>query len=203
MKKFFIILLSGLFVLSTQLACSRSADIADSLTQNEKNSLQFMREEEKLAHDVYIVLYERWNLLPFFNIAQSELSHMEAVRTLLYRYNIPDPAEGKASGEFVDQTLQQLYYTLVQKGSISEIEALTVGAMIEEIDIRDLKLQLVDITKTDIVNVYENLLRGSRNHLRSFVKNLSLRGITYVPQYLGVDEYNTIINSGMERGGRW
>ncbi|HPG11301.1 MAG TPA: DUF2202 domain-containing protein [Chitinophagaceae bacterium] len=203
MKKLVIILLSGLFVFSTQLACSRSADVVDSLTQTEKNSLQFMREEEKLAHDVYIVLYEKWNLLPFFNIAQSELSHMEAVRTLLYRYEIPDPVEGKAAGEFVDQTLQQLYYTLVQKGNISEIEALTVGAMIEEIDIRDLEEQLADITRTDIVFVYENLMRGSRNHLRSFVQNLSLRGVTYVPQYLSVDEYNSIINSGMEKGGRW
>ena len=91
----------------------------------------------------------------------------------------------------------------MQKGNISEIEALTVGAMIEEIDIRDLEEQLADITRTDIVFVYENLMRGSRNHLRSFVQNLSLRGVTYVPQYLSVDEYNSIINSGMEKGGRW
>jgi hypothetical protein len=203
MKKFFIIPLSIFFVFNTQSACSRSAITADSLNEKEKYSLQFMREEEKLAYDVYGKLYEKWNLLPFQNIRQSEWSHTEAVKTLLLRYDLTDPAEGKAAGAFTNQSLQQLYNTLVQQGTISETTALTAGAMIEEIDIRDLKEQLAEITKSDIISVYDNLMRGSRNHLRAFVRNLSLRGVIYIPKYLGADEYNIIINSDMERGGNW
>ena len=35
------------------------------LNANEIADLQFMREEEKLAHDVYLALYQKWNLQAF------------------------------------------------------------------------------------------------------------------------------------------
>ncbi len=170
-----------------------------SITAFEKQSLSFMREEEKLAYDVYTLMYSKWSLMPFQNISNSESNHMAAVKTLLDRYELKDPAQ--TSGVFVNTTLQQLYQTLITQGNSGEIEALQVGAAIEEIDIRDLKEQLLQIKKEDIRIVYGNLMRGSRNHLRAFVSNLSMRGITYKPQYLGQQEFDEIINSPKERGG--
>lgn len=170
-----------------------------SITAFEKQSLSFMREEEKLAFDVYTLMYSKWSLMPFQNISNSESNHMAAVKTLLDRYELKDPAQN--SGVFVNTTLQHLYQTLIAKGNSSEIEALQVGAAIEEIDIRDLKEQLLQIKKEDIRIVYENLMRGSRNHLRAFVYNLSMRGITYKPQYLGQQEFDEIMKSPKERGG--
>lgn len=49
-----------------------------------------MREEEKLARDVYLTFGEKWGLTLFTNIAKSEQTHTDAVKTLLDRYEIKD-----------------------------------------------------------------------------------------------------------------
>jgi hypothetical protein len=141
------------------------------LTEAEVSSLLYMREEEKLAHDVYMALYNQWQLQIFQNIASSEQMHMDSVKSLLDRYGLQDPASGTA-GVFTDQTLQELYNSLVTQGSRSLAEALKVGAAIEEIDILDLEQSIAQASQPDIALVYQNLLNGSQNHLRSFVSTL-------------------------------
>jgi hypothetical protein len=202
MKKLIAILIISFSWMYTT-GCNKNSNNVPSdtlLSINEQNSLAFMREEEKLAFDIYTIMFEKWNLTPFSNISSSETSHMAAVKTLLDRYQLKDPVQ-PGKGVFTNTTLQQLYNQLLQQGNISLIESLKVGAAIEEIDIRDLKEQLQQIEQTDIKNVYENLMRGSRNHLRAFVSNLSMRGIIYQPKYLSQKEFDDIINSPMERGG--
>ncbi|MBK7871984.1 MAG: DUF2202 domain-containing protein [Saprospiraceae bacterium] len=171
------------------------------LSDTEKASLAFMREEELLARDIYTELYKRYSLPVFNNIANSEQTHTEAVLVLLERYELDDPAENHTTGIFVDQTLQTLYNTLLARGLENEVEALKVGALVEEVDIKDLKIQLAEkVDNQDIIYVYENLMKGSRNHLRAFVKNLKFRGVTYVPEVLSQGDYDAIINGDMERG---
>ena len=82
----------------------------------EADALQFMREEEKLAHDVYVTLYNLWGLRVFSNIAASEQQHTSAVATLLSRYGVSDPTAGNAVGEFTDPALQALYDKLIAEG---------------------------------------------------------------------------------------
>ncbi len=172
-----------------------------SLSATEEASLLFMREEEKLAHDIYTELYNKYPLQVFAHIADSEQTHTEAVLLLLDRYALTDPALNKGIGEFANPDLQALYNTLLTRGLQSEIEALKVGALVEEVDIADLKVQLAEkVDNQDITIVYENLMKGSRNHLRAFVKNLSVRGVTYLPEVLSLTDYNEIIDSGMETG---
>jgi hypothetical protein len=160
-----------------------------------------MREEEKLAHDVYTQLDGLWRgyTKVFGNIANSESSHTESVRQLLLRYNLPDPTATLAAGVFQNTTLQNLYTQLVAAGSVSLVEGLKVGAAIEEIDMIDLNKALLETNNQDITLVYQNLLKGSRNHLRSFVSNLSNQGVTYVPQYMAVADYQAIVTTPMER----
>ena len=98
------------------------------LSDAEVEGLLYMREEEKLARDVYLTLYEKWEMPIFQNISDSEATHMEAVKTLIDRYDLADPAEDKAVGVFVDETLQGLYDQLVAEGSQSLASALRVGA---------------------------------------------------------------------------
>jgi hypothetical protein len=105
-------------------------------------------------------------------------------------------------GEFTDPHLQQLHDDLIEQGSKSQIDALKVGAAIEEIDILDLEKYLEQTSKQDIQTVYENLLKGSRNHLRSFVSVMGKRGLEYEPQYISTEQYNEIITSEIERGGK-
>jgi hypothetical protein len=187
---------------STALGLSLAALPLEALSVAEKDSLAFMREEEKLAHDVYALLDVRWgtSIRAFGSIANSEATHAEAVRQLLLRYSLIDPAANLAAGLFQNTILQGLYTQLAAAGAISLIDALKVGAAIEEIDMIDINKALLGIDNQDIVLVYQNLLKGSRNHLRSFVSNLALQGVTYVPQYMTVADYQLIITTPMERG---
>ncbi len=173
---------------------------AGTLTNEEKDGLLYMVEEEKLAHDVYTKLYEKWGLSIFSNIAKSESTHVNAVRTLLQKYNIPDPTQNETVGQFKNSDLQALYNQLIAQGMKSEIDALKVGALIEETDIIDLQERIDRTNKLDIITTYENLMKGSRNHLRAFVGQLEKRGINYTPQVLSPDIYYAIISGETEKG---
>jgi hypothetical protein len=175
-------------------------------TAEEIAGLVYMREEEKLARDVYLALYEVWGQPVFQNIASSEQAHMDSVLSLLEQYGVSDPAAGKGQGEFDNPVFQSLYEELVAQGSLSQIEASRVGATIEDLDIVDLQELLDDTSNEYIVQVYSNLLSGSENHLRAFVSNLERQGGgPYVPVYLDQDAYETIIagasSSGNGNGG--
>lgn len=176
---------------------------ASPLTQDEINGLLYVREEEKLAHDVYFVMYQTWGLNIFQNIANSEQAHTDAIKTLLDTYGLPDPVAGNALGEFTNPDLQALYDQLVAQGSQSLSEALKVGAAIEEIDILDLEDHLAQSENVNLQQVYTTLKNGSYNHLRSFVSTLKQRtGETYQPQYLSEEAYKSIINGATAFGGR-
>jgi len=142
------------------------------LTDDENYLLTSMREEEKVARDVYLYLNEKWNVRIFKNIAASEQTHMDAIKALLDSYTIPDPAAGKGIGEFTNPDLQQLYDDLIREGSISKVEALKVGVIIEETDIDDLTEGIATTRHNDIKTVYSNLLQGSLNHLDAFKSSL-------------------------------
>jgi len=94
------------------------------------------------------------------------------VKTLIDRYGMPDPAAGKAQGEFTDPVLQKLYNDLIAQGSVSSVDALKVGIFIEETDISDLNKAIAATTHKDIRTMYNNLLQGSMNHLNAFESNL-------------------------------
>ncbi len=168
--------------------------VVEEVSPIEEAHLKFMREEEKLARDVYGYAYAKYNLKIFSNIQQSEQQHMNAILTLLNKYSIIDPVAVDQKGVFVNQDLQNLYNALIAKVDISDVEALKVGALIEEVDINDLINDAKDVDNQDILYVFNALEKGSENHIRAFVRNLKSRGVTYTPQVLTVDFYNSIIN---------
>lgn len=175
--------------------------VAEDLSPEEQEGLVFMREEEKLARDVYIVMFEKWNQKVFNNISQSEQRHTDAVLYLLNRYEITDPVVDNTVGVFTNQDLQTLYNQLIEQGSVSLVEALKVGAAIEEIDILDLDKQIESVVDNeDIKIVYDNLLNGSYNHLRAYVRNLANQGVNYAPQYLSQEEFDEIMSSTNSHG---
>lgn len=171
--------------------------VSTTLTQDEIASLTFMREEEKLAHDLYVVFYDKWGLLIFSNISASEQTHTNAVLKVLNAYNIADPASGNGVGVFNDAELQALYDRLYAEGMESADSALRVGVTIEEMDILDLNERLAQTKNTTITRLYSNLRKGSENHLRAYVKNLERQtGTTYTPQYLSQEQYDAINGRG-------
>lgn len=169
-----------------------------SLDADTAAGLLWMREEEKLARDVYLALADLWDVRVFSNIARSEQSHMDALATLLDRYGLEDPVGGNPAGVFSDPQIQALHDDLLARGRTSLVEALAVGATIEDLDIVDLRERASDIA--DIARVYDNLEMGSANHLRAFVTNLERRGASYTPAYLSQAEFDAIISSPRGRG---
>jgi len=191
-------------------ACGSGADSdrtssGDNATQGELSAVEsaaivFLREEEKLARDVYRSLAPLDSQV-FTNIAQSEQSHMDAVAVLLARYGLSDPAAGRAEGSFANPDLQALYDTLVTSGRGATVEAWKVGAEIEELDLRDLASMRANATRTDVLATLDQLARGSRNHLRAFYGKLTAAGVAYAPKYISEAELRAIVTSPTEAGG--
>uniref|UniRef100_UPI00404AC75A DUF2202 domain-containing protein n=1 Tax=Flavobacterium sp. TaxID=239 RepID=UPI00404AC75A len=168
-----------------------------SLSQQEKDGLLFMLEEEKLARDTYIYMNNLWGLNQFNNIKNSEQSHMDAIVSILEQNDIEYTI--LPQGEFSYQNLQDLYNQFVIDGQVSSESALQIGATIEDLDIVDLEDYINDSTNAVLISTYENLQCGSRNHLRSFVTAIENLGFTYTPQFLTLEEYEAILNSSREQ----
>ena len=171
------------------------------LSELETEDLTFMREEEKMARDVYAELYQYHkelgtDLIILANIAVSEQQHMDAMLNLLEKYQLEDPAAGLERGEFENTALSALYENLVSDsetnqpildeptsgGKVSPEAALYVGAWIEERDMVDIMHAIANTSRADIAGVYTRLLCGSREHLRAFVNHIGAD--SYQPQIL-------------------
>lgn len=166
---------------------------AATLSTSEKNDLRFLIEEEKMARDVYAELGAKWGR-PFTNIVRAESRHMEMVQGLLASYKLQDPTSGTKPGEFKNLELKKLYADLVKQGATSRINALKVGALIEEKDIFDLSTMAKATEKPDLKRVYSNLAAASENHLRAFMSNLKNAGGTYTPKYMSQAEFDRVLN---------
>jgi hypothetical protein len=171
------------------------------LSEAEGAALVYMRQEEKMARDLYLLFADRFGERPFARIAEAEQRHMDLVGTLLARYGIADPIAGLPEGLFADAGLQALYDVLAATGRESRTAALTVGALVEETDLADLLHDLEIADNRDLDAVFQNLAKGSRNHLRAYVEALARQGATYVPEVLDPALFASIVESEKERGG--
>lgn len=190
MKKI-VFVMFGLSILFSN--CSNDENLTP-LTEVEKNDLLFLREEEKLARDIYIYAYNKYQNTVFNSISQSEQKHMDNVLSILNQYSISDPASTQL-GVFNNAALQSLYSQLKSQVDISAPESLKVGATIEELDINDIDDFIANTSNSKVLNMYDKLNCGSKNHIRSFTDQLKAVGITFVPQFITLEEYNTILNS--------
>ncbi len=93
---------------------------------------------------------------------------------------------------FVKQGLVSLFENLLTNGKLSALEALYVGAAIEEVDILDLQQAIENTDSEDMRKMYENLLCGSRNHLRTYIRQIASQGISYEAQFLNQDDIDVI-----------
>lgn len=209
MKKFSITSVLVIIIMTMSLsflyACDSDNDnnnpnnnvVNQTLTEADKDALLFMLEEEKLARDTYIFLNNQWALNQFANIKNSEQMHMDAVENLLIQYNVEYTI--LPEGQFENQTLQNFYNQFIVDGAVSQANALQIGATIEDLDIVDLVDYINATSNTALINVFESLQCGSRNHLRSFVFGIENAGNTYTPQFLSQEDYDAIIAGSHEQ----
>ncbi len=170
------------------------------LSAEEEVHLIFMREEEKLARDVYLTLAGMYpEVGTFYNIAtKAEQSHTDSVLAKLDKYGVPDPnpqtndlpdSIGVFTGELFGDYFTEKFEILTDWGSVSLLDALYVGAFIEELDMLDIAecpkvivdgdngiedggCGLVNTDRRDLQNLLNNLLEGSKNHLRAYVSQI-------------------------------
>ena len=187
---------------SSFTACKKDndSDPAQTLSQEEIASLQFMYEEEKLARDVYLSLFDEYDFMVFDHISSSEQTHMEAIQKLMDKYDVVNIASD-LRGEFINTDLQALFAQLTTQGQESLMQALIVGATIEDLDIYDLQQAIAEFNNEDIINVYESLACGSRNHIRAFSKHLDLEGGSYIAQFISQEVYEAILSGDHESCG--
>ena len=191
------------FVLITIIMMvSLSALFAGALSTEDAEEVLWVREEEKLARDVYLTLYEQWGLTTFRNIAESEQTHMDAVKEqLIIPYGLEDPVTTDTVGVFTDPELQAIYDQLIEKGSASIEDAVEIGMLIEDMDIFDLQEAMEKTDNADIIRVFTSLENGSENHMRAFYRQVEKYGIDYTPQYITEEEMNTILSGSIGNNG--
>ncbi len=143
------------------------------LSEEEAAGLIYMRQEEKVARDVYTKLGEEWNLSIFSNIASSEQSHMDAVKRMIFKYGLEDPVVNDSVGAFSNIIFQQMYQDYVDQGLQSVELAMSVGQAIETQDILDLSFQLTFVDNMDIIKMYNKLLDASERHLSRFTIHIT------------------------------
>ncbi|MDV6030033.1 MAG: DUF2202 domain-containing protein [Phycisphaera sp. RhM] len=168
------------------------------------NSIDLLRlwEEEKLARDVYNTLAKTSSQMVFRNIALAESQHMQSMARLIGGGGAGLERSSKTPGVFVTPEYQRLYQTLIAEGSRSPLDALKVGAKIEEMDIADLRRQLAATSHPQTRQVLERLLQGSHNHLRAFASQIASQGSSYTAQFLTQADFDAIANSSGNGQGR-
>jgi len=197
------VLLAGALFGSPVFASEPDSDL-QVLSEEEVSTIQFMREEEKLARDVYLTLDWEWGDQTdvFANIAESEEEHTSSVEYLIEKYQIEDPVLHDEVGLFTHPELQALYDELVARGMASLLDGLYVGGLIEEKDMQDIVAAIDETDERSLVLVYSNLLDGSENHLRAFVDVIENEGLEYEAQLLTQDEVEYILSADSD-SGRW
>ncbi|MBN2664353.1 MAG: DUF2202 domain-containing protein [Bacteroidales bacterium] len=183
------------FVLKAQKPCLQQNTPLEPISQVEINQLKHIADEEKLAGDVYKTLFETWNLRVFDNISRAEDQHKKVVLQMIDKYDI-DFIPQTVRGKYNDPKMEQLYLDLVTQGKKSIVDALKVGAMIEDLDIYDLNNALNnDVDSDDLTVVFSNIRQGSYHHIKAFTNNLKRYNEIYTPQYISQSEYNDILNN--------
>ena len=177
-----------------------SYPITQNLTQELKDGLAYMGNEERLAYDLYTNLYNYYFnngivIKQLTNIANnSEIKHIALVQEMVRRYNITDDqltdVNSSAPGSSVTiqqmptaqydlESIQNLYDSLYNLGTVDTASALKVGCMVEVTDINDLNNYIQkaeEVEAYDIQEGFKVLRAGSYNHYWSFDYGLKRLG---------------------------
>ena len=192
MKDLFITtLLLSLILVFSSCEEDETTNVTPELSETEKSELLYMLEEEKLARDVYTYFDELWGVKQFTNIKESEKNHIGYVSATLDMYEISYTI--LPEGQFDNMDIQNLYDQFIVQGEANSLDALIVGATIEDIDIADLEELIGTTTNSTLLELYERLQCGAKNHMRGFVKGINNAGGSYAPQFITEQVYDEIM----------
>ena len=140
----------------------RKAGIGKDEDYTLEEMLIYAIQDEYLARAEYeLIMNEFGEQRPFSNIIRSEEYHIELLKPLFEKYNVSIPEDN--SREYV--VLPEDIKAALKTGVKAEVENIAMYEKFLEENIPD-----------DIANVFEELKRGSENHLRAFENGLERNG---------------------------
>ena len=168
---------------------------------SQQHTLRLMAEEEQMARDIYNALYLQTSQKVFQNIASSEQTHTETLSALMVASQMA--ALPGTPGHYEDAGLQSLYDSLMAQAAQGTLQALQTGALVEETDIRDLRLAIAASTDPQVIEAYQQLLQGSYNHLAAFASAIQRQGgPAYQAQLLPAEDVAAILaQNNSQQGG--
>ncbi|MCC6402649.1 MAG: DUF2202 domain-containing protein [Fimbriimonadaceae bacterium] len=143
---------------------------------------------ERVAADVFEALSKKWGGRPFGKLAEAEATHVVAVGRILGRTG--NSSTIIEQGKYSMPEFQALYDAMVKRGSVSLEEALSAGAELEEMSLRDLQAWRTEEKGTEARKVFDALIQGSANHLQACLEGRKALGLKeYVPKYLSAEDF--------------
>ena len=188
----------GLIICIAAFSFSTGFTQIEQLSVTEVDDLNYLYDEERLAHDIYVELSDKWELSIFENIAKSEKMHFEHLLVIYEKYGIPVPKN--YNGFYNYPELNIMYDRFFEGGTMTLESSLTLAANFEEYDIADLERYLTHTQNVDLILVYNSLLEGSKNHLRAIHRNLKKHGFDYEPVFLEKRQFRQIIKEMNGKG---
>lgn len=177
-------------------------DVTNPLTADEIEFLFAMREDEKVAIDLYTAFATQYpTATQFSRIAAAEATHIAVAETVLGYYEVTYPALG-AAGVFADAERQAQYQELLAKATTLQA-AFEAMATLEEENIAAYKAVEANITNANLKLIVSNMIKASSNHLKAAVRQLTALGVTYTPAYLDQATFYNIINSAFTQGNKY
>ena len=185
------------------VACSE--DENSGLSMEETESLKFTAEQEKLSVELYLYAFSAYNLPIFQEIANKKTRHLTEVRAVMEDLDVEDPTEGIGVGVFNNTEIQTLYNQMRSRIEEGQNNAFIAALTVEESIIHFSGISLSETSNNTLIELYEAIICGSKNHFRTFYSELTTSK-SYVSQYFTQEEFSDIVNSGQEdcdRGDNW
>ena len=174
----------------------------EDLNDAEKEWMNKMALEEKMAYDFYYMMFNKWNMPAFERIMNAELNHKTLMVKMLEKYGMDNPVNDQLIGQYDDKTLQDLYNDLFSRGNTSLKDAFIAAAELEELDYLDLQKALEAADNADLRVAFTNLQRGTTHHLNAMVMQLKrLYDYDYEPKHMDKETFDKLIQQPPHRMG--
>jgi len=166
------------------------------LSPAETKALINLHDNQKLSLFVYDSLFAIWGINPFGNIRSAESQHVDFLVDVAENYSVILDKNGSTDNKpgFTTPQAETIYHESISKGSLSVIDALKRGALLEEMSLLALHEAKAVTIKSDLLHTFDILAMGSKNNLQAFNKRLKMYGITYEPGLLDQKDFKNIIS---------
>lgn len=195
---FVSIFIAGAFVLNAQT--NDPTNQTSGISTDEQKALVQIFEQEKLARDVYSQIGEKFGIKILKNAAIGKQKQMSLILDFM-TLNQVAVAFDDAQGVFKSPELRENYSAFLTEGLGSLNNAFRVGAKMEDYNIYHIDKILATQTTGKLVLLLSKLSCSAGNELKTQVNMLVGNGEMFMPDYISVKLYRSIMHDNHEYCG--